>query len=70
MPSLSQRLSALVRSPKGQQLVQRAKQAANNPQNRAKIQQLANRFTKRGGGPQGPTPQGPTSHGPTTPPRP
>lgn len=59
MPTFSRRISAFVRGPKGQQFVQRAKQAANNPQNRAKIQQLTSRFTKRGGG----------GHGPTTPPR-
>jgi len=47
MASFQDKLTSYLRSPKGQQMVQKAKEAANKPENRAKVQKLAERFTKR-----------------------
>ncbi len=47
MASFQDKLNSYLRSPKGQQMVQKAKEAANKPENRAKVQKLAERFTKR-----------------------
>jgi hypothetical protein len=47
MPSLSQKLSEFARSPKGQQLADKAKAAAQDPKNREKIDRLRARFSKK-----------------------
>jgi hypothetical protein len=48
MASLTQKLSDFARSPKGRQLADKAKAAASKPENRAKIEQLRARFSKKG----------------------
>ncbi len=61
MPSMFDKLAKLARSPKGRQVLgqatAKAKQAANDPKNRAKIEQGADRIkaqvAKRRGGPGG-----------------
>lgn len=47
MASIQDRIGSYLRSPKGQQLVQKAKDTAGKPENRAKVQQVTERFTKR-----------------------
>jgi hypothetical protein len=47
MASLTQKLSEFARSPKGRELAEKAKAAANKPENRAKIEQLRARFAKK-----------------------
>ncbi|MFC0031520.1 hypothetical protein ACFFMM_18545 [Micromonospora chaiyaphumensis] len=45
--SLMQRLSAFLRSPRGQQLVDRGRRELAKPENQAKLKQLANRLSSR-----------------------
>jgi hypothetical protein len=47
MASLSQKLSELARSPQAQRALDKAKEAAAKPENKAKIEQLRNRLTGR-----------------------
>ncbi len=47
MASFQDKISSYLKSPKGQQLVQKAKETASKPENRAKIQKMTERFTKR-----------------------
>ncbi|MBQ0896617.1 hypothetical protein KBX37_26595 [Micromonospora sp. U56] len=45
--SLVQRIRAFLRSPRGQQLVDRGRRELAKPENRAKLRQVANRFSSR-----------------------
>ena len=45
--SLVQRLSAFLRSPRGQQLVDRGRRELAKPENQAKLKQLAGRLSSR-----------------------
>ncbi|MET8834837.1 hypothetical protein ABZV78_13115 [Micromonospora sp. NPDC004540] len=45
--SLMQRLSAFLRSPRGQQLVDRGRRELAKPENQAKLRQLASRLSSR-----------------------
>jgi hypothetical protein len=45
--SLTSKLAAFARSPKGQQLADQAKRAAAKPENRRKIDDLRARLTKK-----------------------
>ncbi|WP_192580061.1 hypothetical protein [Micromonospora sp. AMSO31t] len=45
--SLVQRLTAFLRSPRGQQLVDRGRRELAKPENQAKLKQLANRLSSR-----------------------
>lgn len=45
--SLTSKLAAFARSPKGQQLTDQAKRAAAKPENRRKIEELRARLTKK-----------------------
>ncbi|WP_165945356.1 hypothetical protein [Micromonospora sp. KC723] len=43
--SLVQRISAFLRSPKGQQLVDRGRRELAKPENKARLKQMANRLS-------------------------
>ncbi|MGB2569107.1 MULTISPECIES: hypothetical protein [Micromonospora] len=43
--SLVQRITAFLRSPKGQQLVDRGRRELAKPENQAKLKQVASRFS-------------------------
>jgi hypothetical protein len=45
--SLMQRLSAFLRSPRGQQLVDRGRRELAKPENQARLRQLATRLSSR-----------------------
>ncbi|WP_167537026.1 hypothetical protein [Micromonospora terminaliae] len=45
--SLMQRLSAFLRSPRGQQLVDRGRRELAKPENQARLKQLATRLSSR-----------------------
>ncbi|MCP3781999.1 MULTISPECIES: hypothetical protein [Micromonospora] len=45
--SLVQRLSAFLRSPRGQQLVDRGRRELAKPENQARLKQLATRLSSR-----------------------
>ncbi|MEU0151916.1 hypothetical protein [Micromonospora fulviviridis] len=45
--SLVQRLSAFLRSPRGQQLVDRGRRELAKPENQAKLKRLASRLSSR-----------------------
>jgi hypothetical protein len=45
--SLVQRISAFLRSPRGQQLVDRGRRELAKPENQAKLKQVANRLSSR-----------------------
>ncbi|MEV0724442.1 hypothetical protein AB0I37_16900 [Micromonospora purpureochromogenes] len=45
--SLVQRIRALLRSPRGQQLVDRGRRELAKPENQAKLKQVVNRFSSR-----------------------
>ncbi|MEU1688793.1 hypothetical protein [Micromonospora sp. NPDC005707] len=45
--SLVQRLTAFLRSPRGQQLVDRGRRELARPENQAKLKRLANRLSSR-----------------------
>jgi hypothetical protein len=47
MPGFTQKLSEFARSPKGRELADKAKAVASKPENRAKIEQLRERFAKK-----------------------
>ncbi|EIV94190.1 hypothetical protein [Frankia sp. QA3] len=68
MASISSKINEFLHSPKTREMVDKAKAAANKPENRAKIKQVQEKFTSRTRGhghhnaPGGP----PTTGGPTT----
>lgn len=47
MASLMDRLSKLARSPRAQQIIDKAKDQASKPENREKVESLARRLRKR-----------------------
>jgi hypothetical protein len=47
MPTLVQRISTFLRSPRGQQLVERGRREMAKPQNQAKLRQLAAKLSSR-----------------------
>ena len=47
MASLFSKVSEFARSPKGRELAEKAKQAAKDPENRRKIEQLRGRIGKK-----------------------
>lgn len=47
MASLMGRLAAFARSPQGRELAEKAKQAAQDPQNRKRIDELRQRLTRK-----------------------
>jgi hypothetical protein len=47
MASMIKRLADFARSPQGRQLAERAKQAAQDPQNRRKIEELRQRLSRK-----------------------
>jgi hypothetical protein len=47
MASLSRRIMKFVRSPQGQQLIERAKVEARKPENRRKLEQLRARYLNK-----------------------
>ncbi len=47
MASLSRRIMKFVRSPQGQQLIERAKAEARKPENRRKLEQLRARYLSK-----------------------
>jgi hypothetical protein len=47
MASLSRRIMKFVQSPKGQQLIERAKVEARKPENRRKLEQLRARYLNK-----------------------
>jgi hypothetical protein len=47
MPSIAKRLKDFARSPRGQQLIEQAKEQANKPENRRRLDELRRRYVKR-----------------------
>jgi hypothetical protein len=47
MASIAKRIKDFARSPKGQQLIEQAKQQANKPENRRRLEELRRRYMKR-----------------------
>jgi Zn-dependent M32 family carboxypeptidase len=47
MASLTKRIMDFARSPKGQQLIEQAKEQASKPENRRKLEELRRRYAKR-----------------------
>ena len=47
MPSFATRIKDFARSPKGQQLIEQAKEQASKPENRRKLEELRRRYVKR-----------------------
>jgi hypothetical protein len=47
MASLSRRIMRFVRSPQGQELIERAKAEARKPENRRKLEQLRRRYLNK-----------------------
>ncbi|HKQ03261.1 MAG TPA: hypothetical protein VJ735_23310 [Actinomycetes bacterium] len=47
MASLSKLIKDFARSPKGQQLIEQAKEQASKPENRRKLEELRRRYAKR-----------------------
>jgi Zn-dependent M32 family carboxypeptidase len=48
MASLTKLIKDFARSPKGQQLIEQAKEQASKPENRRKLEELRRRYVKRG----------------------
>lgn len=48
--SFSSKITSIMHSPKTQEMINKAKVAANKPENRAKVKQLQAKFTKSGRG--------------------
>jgi hypothetical protein len=70
MASFTQKIADFARGPKGRELAEKAKAVANKPENRAKIDQLRARLTRKGDagpGEQGPGTAGPGAAGPEAP---
>ncbi|CAJ59689.1 MULTISPECIES: hypothetical protein [Frankia] len=68
MASISSKINEFLHSPKTREMVDKAKAAANKPENRAKIKQVQQKFTHRTHGPGQHDAPGspPTAGGPTT----
>ncbi|KQC39451.1 hypothetical protein [Frankia sp. ACN1ag] len=68
MASISSKINEFLHSPKTREMVDKAKAAANKPENRAKIKQVQQKFTNRTHGPGHHNAPGspPTTGGPTT----
>ncbi|MCM3925760.1 hypothetical protein ND748_29320 [Frankia sp. AiPs1] len=67
MASISSKINEFLHSPKTREMVDKAKAAANKPENRAKIKQVQQKFTSRAHGPGHNAPGSPpTAGGPTT----
>jgi hypothetical protein len=47
MASLTKFIKDFARSPKGQQLIEQAKEQASKPENRRKLEELRRRYAKR-----------------------
>jgi Zn-dependent M32 family carboxypeptidase len=47
MASVTKLIKDFARSPKGQQLIEQAKEQASRPENRRKLEELRRRYTKR-----------------------
>jgi Zn-dependent M32 family carboxypeptidase len=47
MASLTKLIKDFARSPKGQQLIEQAKEQASKPENRRKLEELRRRYVKR-----------------------
>jgi hypothetical protein len=47
MASLTKLIKDFTRSPKGQQLIEQAKEQASKPENRRKLEELRRRYAKR-----------------------
>jgi hypothetical protein len=47
MASITKRIKDFARSPRGQQLLDQAKEQANKPENRRRLEELRRRYTKR-----------------------
>ena len=50
MPGLFQKISAFLKSPQGRKYQDQARRYASDPKNRAKAQQMLNKFRGKGGG--------------------
>ncbi|WP_261554872.1 hypothetical protein [Frankia tisae] len=73
MANISSKINEFLHSPKTREMVDKAKAAANKPENRAKIKQVQQKFTSRTRSPghhnapgSPPSAGGPTTGGPTT----
>ncbi|WP_195905328.1 hypothetical protein [Parafrankia elaeagni] len=62
MANFTSKVQELLHSPKAREMVDKAKMAANKPENREKFRHLSSKFTSRGRGPGG----GHTPHASTT----
>jgi hypothetical protein len=47
MASITKRIKDFARSPRGQQLIDQAKEQANKPENRRRLEELRKRYMKR-----------------------
>jgi hypothetical protein len=47
MASIAKRIKDFARSPRGQQLIEQAKEQASKPENRRRLQELRSRYVKR-----------------------
>lgn len=47
MASITKRIKDFARSPRGQQLIDQAKEQANKPENRRRLEELRRRYTKK-----------------------
>jgi hypothetical protein len=47
MASITKRIKDVARSPRGQQLIEQAKQQARKPENRRRLEELRRRYLKR-----------------------
>ncbi|HET6751630.1 MAG TPA: hypothetical protein VFL71_20490 [Actinomycetes bacterium] len=47
MASITKRIKDFARSPRGQQLLDQAKEQANKPENRRRLEELRRRYMKR-----------------------
>jgi hypothetical protein len=47
MASIAKRIKDFARSPKGQQLIEQAKEQANKPENRRRLEELRRRYMNR-----------------------
>jgi hypothetical protein len=47
MASITKRIKDFARSPRGQQLIEQAKEQARKPENRRKVEELRRRYLKR-----------------------
>jgi hypothetical protein len=47
MASITKRIKDFARSPRGQQLIEQAKEQANKPENRRRLEELRRRYMKR-----------------------